>query len=315
MAQLRNFTIVSFVLGLTCGCCVFMDVYLRRSEPTIVEIEIRHVVAVYERPPTNRPVGLDCRDSSTVLRLVFIVMSSPNKNGTRRRSAARHSWPLKTIYKPTPAVHVTLKFVLGTLGLRKSELQKLIKEQDTFGDLLLLENHRDVYGGLTEKVRRGVKWADENVQFDYLIKTDDDVIVQLDNMTAELRRMGCPRTLYWGNLIDGAFIKHEGKWKETKWIVCETYLPYATGNGYVLGQQLVHSVMSHDHWNNLSHFNSEDVSMGLWLAPYRHVVVASNARGFALIPSCSTVTLAHFGSDIARLERATQAMLKKGKMC
>lgn len=47
------------------------------------------------------------------------------------------------------------------------------------------------------------------------------------------------RELYWGFFNGRAQVKRAGPWRETDWILCDYYLPYALGGGYVLSQGLV----------------------------------------------------------------------------
>ncbi len=49
------------------------------------------------------------------------------------------------------------------------------------------------------------------------------------------------------------------------WALCDLYLPYATGGGYLLGSQLVAYLAENAH--HLTRFFNEDVSVGAWLAP------------------------------------------------
>ncbi len=70
--------------------------------------------------------------------------------------------------------------------------------------------------------------------------------------------------LYWGFIDGRAPVHQSGKWMEKEWKLCDRYLPYAVGGGYVLSYQLVRFI-----GNNvqiLKTYTSEDVSVGAWLA-------------------------------------------------
>lgn len=92
--------------------------------------------------------------------------------------------------------------------------------------------------------------------------------------------MGSPR-LYWGFLDGRASPKKGGKWSESGWRLCDRYLPYALGGGYVLGGDLVPKSCSPSpatlpfpfqvayigaNAALLQPFANEDVSVGAWLA-------------------------------------------------
>ena len=302
----------AFVLGIFSGVC------LRHPPSSWIEVTTRtksvetiHGLVVFESS-AEKIEGTSSLRCHRVLRLAFTVMSSPDNNGSIKRALVRGSWPLKNIYKVPPLVEVTVLFVLGTKGLSKGQLHKLTAERSKFGDIVLLPNHHDTYNQLTEKVRQTIQWADKNLQFDYLIKTDDDVVIRLDKMVDALRKIGCPERLYWGHFMINITVDQTGKWKETNYNACSTYLPYVSGTGYVLGRQVVQLITKHS--EHLRHFLSEDVSMGFWLAPYQMTRVPD--RRFYLIPTCYNVAIqAHQQGSIENLRHAILALLKRGKLC
>ncbi|KAK1340615.1 hypothetical protein QTO34_019186 [Cnephaeus nilssonii] len=110
-------------------------------------------------------------------------------------------------------------------------------------------------------------WLDEHVAFEFVLKADDDSFVRLDAMLAELRSRDPARRrrLYWGFFSGRGRVKPGGRWREAAWQLCDYYLPYALGGGYVLSADLVHYLrLSREY---LRAWHSEDVSMGAWLAP------------------------------------------------
>ena len=305
LASLRS-TILALVLGVVCG---WLWKPISRVEETQAEDEnISLAVFMLETPV--KPVPLNCRDRR--LRLAFTVMSTSDNKGATKRSLVRGSWPRRDIYKPPPAVNVTLKFVLGTKNLPQDQIHKLKAELDEFKDILLLPNHNDTYYQLTEKVRQAVQWADKNLQFDYLIKTDDDVIIRLDKMVAALRKMGCPERLYWGRALYEIWVKKSGKWKEMKWNTCFKYLPYYSGAAYVMARQVVRSVMKYS--EHLSCFTCEDVSMAFWVSPY-NITRHDDSRFYGQRTCSNKAIQSHYGDELQNFKRALHAMKTKGRLC
>jgi galactosylxylosylprotein 3-beta-galactosyltransferase len=45
--------------------------------------------------------------------------------------------------------------------------------------------------------------------------------------------------LYWGYFDGRARAFSKGKWQEKDWFLCDTYLPYALGGGYVISESIV----------------------------------------------------------------------------
>ena len=302
--------VLAFVLGVLSGVCLWVPNSSVESISSRSSHQINGIF-VFEKWTLSKTAPLICCDCST-LRLAFTVMSTSDKRGARKRSLVRVSWPQRTVYKHPPAVQTIVKFVLGTKGLPKSQFRNLAKEQAKYGDLLLLPNHHDTYNQLTEKTRQTLQWAYKNIQFDYLIKTDDDVVIRLDKMVDALRHMRCPELLYWGHTMLNISVLKSGKWKETKWTACPTYLPYVSGTAYVLGRQVVRLVVRYS--EHLSHFLCEDVSMGFWLAPY-HLTRQIDWR-FHLKPTCRDSAIqAHQDGSIESLQSAIHALVKTGKIC
>ncbi|XP_010848533.1 PREDICTED: beta-1,3-galactosyltransferase 6 [Bison bison bison] len=73
------------------------------------------------------------------------------------------------------------------------------------------------------------------------------------------------RRLYWGFFSGRGRVRPGGRWREAAWQLCDYYLPYALGGGYVLSADLVRYLrLSREY---LRAWHSEDVSLGAWLAP------------------------------------------------
>lgn len=101
---------------------------------------------------------------------------------------------------------------------------------------------QDSYGTLTKKVLHALKDVHEYYDFDFLLKCDDDSYMLVHKILKELDRWenkGTRRELYWGFFNGRAQVKRSGPWKETAWFLCDYYLPYASGGGYVLSYNLV----------------------------------------------------------------------------
>ncbi|KAI5636500.1 galactosyltransferase domain-containing protein [Phthorimaea operculella] len=180
-------------------------------------------------------------------------------------------------------------FAIGTQDMSTSDLKALVAENKEMGDLLLLENHTENYKTLSEKLLKSLEWFSENLKnLKYLVKVDDDSFVRIDliiqNLEAYAPSMSDPQIaeyvsykpsqvtnqgLYWGYFNGRARVYLTGKWKEEDWFLCDKYLPYALGGGYVISKKIVDYVGRNK--DMLSPYNSEDVSMGVWTAALRGI--------------------------------------------
>nr|CAG4641898.1 EOG090X0A8N [Eurycercus lamellatus] len=190
--------------------------------------------------------------------LAVLIVSDPTKSATRR--TIRETW---LSLSDSRVKHF---FVIGSKGLTSEVLQDVNDESATFNDLLILDSVAESYYTLTNKVLSGFQWVVFNHQFNFILKCDDDSYVKLPLLLDELAKQP-QKQLYWGFFKGGSTVFRNGKWSENDWFVCDTYLPYALGGGYILSQDLVEYLA-----NNaplLQQFKSEDVSVGLWLSPLK----------------------------------------------
>ena len=227
--------------------------YLSGNASRHLETKKKTIVSLMHGCP-NRP-----------LHLVILVLSAPA--ASLRRTAIRGTW---LHHFRSRVVQVTARFMIGLLDLESSMLSSLREEQKMYGDLLLLDKLKDSYLNLSAKVLLGLQWTQQRVdKFDYVIKTDDDSFVRSEEIAKTLEKMNCEERLYWGYFMGHAYPEASGKWAEQKWFNCPHYLPYAMGGGYILSRKVIEILTLFS--NRLVLYNSEDVTVGSWLAPYRLV--------------------------------------------
>ena len=195
--------------------------------------------------------------------LVVIVLSGVNQR--KRRDSLRSTW----MSKVRLARSVKFVFCIGTRGLSDSDSSSLHHESNQYLDMLLLPDLKESYYNLTRKLLHSLVWADNNIEFNYLMKCDDDTFVWLEPLVEELSKHGTSNSLYWGFFDGRATAKRKGKWVEQDWFLCDKYLPYALGGGYIMSADLVHRIAVNA--DGLQLYNAEDVSMGVWLSSFRAV--------------------------------------------
>ena len=190
--------------------------------------------------------------------LIVLVISAPNN--TERRSTIRETWLWRK------RRNVMYYFVIASANLDISTSKAVQLEQSQYQDLLLLPSMRDSYKYLTTKVLHSFLWIYSNIDFKYVLKVDDDSFVIIPRILSELKQIPADR-LYWGFFDGRANVKKSGQWAETNWILCDKYLPHARGGGYLLSYDLIAYIAMNS--DLLQLFNSEDISVGTWLAPLK----------------------------------------------
>ncbi|XP_056646478.1 beta-1,3-galactosyltransferase 6 [Diorhabda carinulata] len=238
--------------------------------------------------------------------VIILILSAPNNYN--KRKTVRETWlkledNSENINKRFNYKHY---FVIGTLFLPTRESKKIEEEQLLHKDILLLPI-QDSYKNLIEKIKYSFHWLDTQfnygLNFKYVLKCDDDSFVNLNKLMLELThiennylkisstmndlktniistnyQMGNkkPIDLYWGYFNGNARIKTKGKWKETNWIACDRYVPYALGGGYMLSKGLISYISKN--MEDLKSFNSEDISVGFWLSPVANILRIHDIR-------------------------------------
>uniref|UniRef100_A0A1I7ZNE1 Hexosyltransferase n=1 Tax=Steinernema glaseri TaxID=37863 RepID=A0A1I7ZNE1_9BILA len=190
--------------------------------------------------------------------LLIIIMSHGNDSSTR--AVIRDTWLKLSAKGPSQVRHL---FSIGTKGLSESNLRQLYDEQEQFDDMLLLPSHVDTYENLARKTAQSFKAAIQELNFDFVLKVDSDSFVRLGSFFKALKDIAHPM-LYWGFLDGRAKPFRKGKWKEKDWMLCDRYLPYQLGGGYVLSYRLANYIAVNV--DLLKYYRSEDVSVGAWLA-------------------------------------------------
>ena len=221
--------------------------------------------------------------------LAILILSAPRN--AELRDTLRSTW-LKLGPDRAQTGHVNVVrhfFAVGTEGLRESKpklLRKLKQEQNTHQDLILIADLRDSFSNLTSKLVKGIDALTAIAPFQYLLKCDDDSFVRVDVLVTELRQRevqlrqaakddrsgaGSPPTpapahdcFYWGFFDGRARVLRKGKWKEPEYNVCDLYVPYALGGGYVLSRDCTSFILRNQHI--LKRYANEDASLGLWLS-------------------------------------------------
>nr|CAG4649539.1 EOG090X0A8N [Scapholeberis mucronata]SVE93770.1 EOG090X0A8N [Scapholeberis mucronata] len=190
--------------------------------------------------------------------LLVLVMSNPTKSATRQ--VIRDTWLSSN---PDRVKHL---FLVGSKGLTKEVLNEITEEHAMYNDMMVLDFISESYSSLTTKVLAGFQAAKSNYVFDFILKCDDDSFVRMPLLVKALQNQP-QNLLYWGFFKGGSTVFQKGKWKESEWFLCDTYLPYAQGGGYILSSDLVEYLVKNAPL--LQHYKSEDVSVGVWLSPLK----------------------------------------------
>ncbi|XP_027047750.1 beta-1,3-galactosyltransferase 6-like [Pocillopora damicornis] len=241
--------------------------------------------------------------------LFIMILTAPN--GKERRDAMRKTWlsNLETLHSS-----VVPRFVIGIKELSLEDMKNVEEENSRHHDIIFLPELKDAYKDLPSKVLQALKWIDQHANFSYLLKVDDDSFVRLNVILNELQSTYSMKRLYWGFFRGDAHVKFTGPWAEKNWNLCDRYLPYAQGGGYVLSRDLVNFIARNSDF--LQKFNSEDVSVGTWLAPLQVNRVHDyrfdteyRSRG------CNNLHIVSHKQSVSDMYQKHRQLQKDGKLC
>ena len=147
-------------------------------------------------------------------------------------------------------------------------IDQLLREAEVHKDMIILPDVTDSLLTLTKRAIKSFKFALEQFEFSYVLKCDDDTFVDVLRLASELQLRRDQTRLYWGFMVGSGRVNRylPGAYRETEWSVCDLYVPYALGGGYLLSRDLIQLLVLNE--AHLKLYKCEDVAVGAWLAPY-----------------------------------------------
>ncbi|KAJ9187479.1 hypothetical protein P3X46_002934 [Hevea brasiliensis] len=184
-------------------------------------------------------------------------------NNFKRRMAVRRTWMQ---YAPVRSGTVAVRFFVG---LHKNQLvnEELWNEARTYGDIQLMP-FVDYYNLITWKTLAICIFGTEVASANYVMKTDDDAFVRVDEVLDSLNKIKVSNGLLYG-LINSDSKPHRST--DSKWYISleewpeEKYPPWAHGPGYVVSGDIAKEVYRRYKEGRLKIFKLEDVAMGIWI--------------------------------------------------
>ncbi|XP_078443770.1 hydroxyproline O-galactosyltransferase GALT3-like [Wolffia australiana] len=199
--------------------------------------------------------------------LLLLVGVFSTGNNFKQRMALRRSWMQ---YSAIRSGEVAVRFFAGLDKTRQVNLA-LLKEAQTYGDIQLMP-FVDYYSLLTLKTIAICIFGTKVMPAKYIMKTDDDAFVRIDEITSALRSRKPSSILYGRIAVDSS--PHRDQ--DSKWFVSEqewpdfTYPPWAYGPGYLVSQDIAKFVVKGHQDLSLQLFKLEDVAMGIWVDQFKN---------------------------------------------
>ena len=188
--------------------------------------------------------------------LLIMVFTSPAYFD--RRSVIRQTWATD----PSMETRWKTVFLLGQTPDDSVQNEYLEAEGVMHRDLIRGAQKENYYN-LTLKTQMGLEWASKYCDFQYLLKTDDDVFVNPYLLMDYLRKPDTPKTkLYTGRCPDNARPFREGKYGVSFEEYNRTTYPAYCRGTYLLSSDVVHKLVEMFDVSK-KNFKMEDVYIGL----------------------------------------------------
>ncbi|XP_014480263.1 PREDICTED: beta-1,3-galactosyltransferase 1-like isoform X2 [Dinoponera quadriceps] len=213
--------------------------------------------------------------------LLIIICSAVANH--EARVAIRNTWANKYNLDHSYNSAVKIAFLLGQTD--NDTLNNLIVEESSQYNDIVQERFFDTYNNLTLKSVMMLKWVTSNCdQAKYLMKTDDDMFVNIPLLLQTLRKLPQTTETLLGSLICNArpILDPKNKWYTPKYMYPEkTYPNYLSGTGYVMSTSVASKLYQAALVTPLLHL--EDVYI-TGLCAKRAKIRPVNHPGFSYIP-------------------------------
>lgn len=203
--------------------------------------------------------------------MLLVVVDSPADNSDMRR-AVRETWQRY----PSVGVSARVVFSVAAKGLAAGKLNELVEESRRFNDVVVFPESKVLPE--SEHLLYQLFWAEQAVDYQYLLKTKDRFYVRLEELLHELRQERENTNIYWGYFEGNRWAQQRwsGKHPEPDWFLCNKFIRFAQSGGYVVSRALIQRLLRAADYLHL--YQNEDVSLATWLAPFADVVWKHDVR-------------------------------------
>ncbi|KAL1916215.1 uncharacterized protein VTP21DRAFT_5832 [Calcarisporiella thermophila] len=198
-------------------------------------------------------------------RILMLVLSSWTPRGLEKRQEFRET-TLRLAPPLSAEVSFDYRFVIGeppSAQVHRKMGARIEEESKQHGDILIVPAS-DGYNDLSKKLHKALVWS-SGYDFDYLVKTDDDIFVRLDTVSRELLQVP-KQPYYWRGLAyhDIPPIRNPNNKNAEFDYQLPMFPQFTAGAMYILSQDVVALLASEPRL----YTRNEDQNLGVWLYPY-----------------------------------------------
>ena len=258
--------------------------------------------------------GPNCADDLT---MVITVFSSPHN--FEIRCAIRETWG-SVVHKPRMRTRLFFVLAQPKPHILSDELTRILeKENDQYKDVLRFD-FIDSHENLTLKAIHTLRWVEAHCRrVKYVLKTDEDVFINVPHALQELRNTGRTRFIM-GSLIEKGRPLRDRRMRyytPRELYPAETYPNYMSGTAYVISGDVLHDI--NVAVRRTKFFWLEDVYI-TGMCAKRTSVTLINSQKFSnsdslLNPCFLRFLISRHGMTPDRLRHAWQILYRSGIDC
>ncbi|XP_066914765.1 lactosylceramide 1,3-N-acetyl-beta-D-glucosaminyltransferase A-like [Clytia hemisphaerica] len=207
-------------------------------------LEPRSVICPKTQTAESRYVILDGVKLNCSLRYVLVILVSTHVKNRKRRDTIRQMWANYTKWRVPDHLPWTVVFNVG-FEERKPSLENITHDlQDeirTHGDLIV-GNVTESFYTLSRKLSISIDWVNRNLAYDFFLKTDDDVFINVPKIIHNLLQI--PNHIeYLGHVMWRQPVERKGRYALTpKEFKSDRYDPYCSGGGFISRQGIISKI-------------------------------------------------------------------------
>ncbi|KAH9684007.1 Hydroxyproline O-galactosyltransferase GALT3 [Citrus sinensis] len=200
-------------------------------------------------------------------RLVMLIGVFSTGNNFERRMALRRSWMQ---YPAVRSGDVAVRFFIGLHKNRQVNFE-LWKEAQAYGDIQIMP-FVDYYSLISLKTIAICIFGTKILPAKYIMKTDDDAFVRIDEVLSNLKEKPSNGLLFGLMSYDSSPQRD----KDSKWYISNeewphsSYPPWAHGPGYIISRDIAKFIVQGHQERDLKLFKLEDVAMGIWIEQFKN---------------------------------------------
>ena len=207
--------------------------------------------------------AMESGEANESVSLFVLIYSQKEEGAAKVRKALRSTWIADL------ASNQAYRFVIpvGASVDRSVTLPgHLVEEQQENEDMLFISEDPTLFVS-SRQLLVGLEWL-MGRQFDLLLKVNHASFVDINKLTEAVGKMKS-KYLLWGYFRGNEQVKRSGPHSEREWSLCETFLPFPEGGGYIVSRDIVEMITTLGPY--LQHMDNDDGAMGVWTAPYDHI--------------------------------------------